>query len=117
MRFSFTEREGEKTVESELVENITAELQREFHAEVIDVVVKPLDTEIVTRLRTLQATISPLQVRVDTLHMVEPIFFNGSFQVQRVHQSGWYKFQSQACDIETIKLQLEQELLAALQSD
>ena len=116
MRFGFTEVEGEQPVEHELVNRIRQRLQGDFGAEVIDVVVKVGDTDIITRLRTLQNHICPFAVEIASLHPSETTFVEGNFQVDMVDGAGWSRFQQLTIGMKDIAQLLEQHLYARLQS-
>lgn len=119
MRFDNTDPdhpEEKATVESELIAVVKEQLENEFHADVIDIVVKRVDTDLVTRLRQLQERICPFEVRVASLHGNEVVVFNGNFQVETVDAEGWYKFQLLRNDLNEIRDHLEKHLLAELHS-
>jgi hypothetical protein len=116
MRFSFTDKDGEKPVETELIDLITEELVSRFHAEVIDVIPKMVDTELITRFRNLQERICLFEVALLSLHGGERVIFKGRFQVESVDAEGWYKFQLRNYSIDEIKEYVGEHILAILQT-
>jgi hypothetical protein len=116
MRFGFTEVVGERPVEQELVGRIQEKLNGDFGAEVIDVIVKVGDTEIITRLRNLQKTICPFKVDIASLHPSENTVVEGNFQVDMVDGLGWSRFQQLTIGLEDIAHLLEEHLYATLQA-
>ncbi|HEX8172321.1 MAG TPA: hypothetical protein VF824_17440 [Thermoanaerobaculia bacterium] len=116
MRFGFTEIEGEQAVEHELVGKIRDELTGAFGAEVIDVVVKVGDTDIIKRLRALQNEICPFTVEIKSLQPSDSTWLEGNFQVDMVDGAGWSRFQQLTIDVKHIGQLLEQHLYAQLQA-
>jgi len=118
MRFNYSPLPDESSVEAELVKRISSKLQTDFGAEVIDVVVKAGETEIMARLKALQETICPFEVRIDVQHFGEPLVFRGNFQVDSVDggRDGWLKFQSSAANVETIRRLLEEHIASEFDS-
>lgn len=114
MRFSYTENAGEETVEKELRDEIKKRLTSEFHADVIDVIPKPVDTDLSTRLRKLQRTICPFEIEVSSIPSIEPIIFKGKFRVDSVDANGWAKFQLLNYEIDQIRENLEDSIEAKL---
>jgi hypothetical protein len=116
MRFGFSEVEGELPVEQELVGKIRERLKTDFGAEVIDVVVKVGDTDIIKRLRDLQNQICPFEVDLASLHPSETIVVQGNFQVEGVDSDGWSRFQQLTIGMTDIARLLAQHIYAQLQS-
>ena len=114
MRFAFTDVKDEVAVHVELVDKVEERL-RKFGAEVIDVVVKVGDTDIITRLRSLQQQICPFTVNVTSLFAEETIVVRGNFQVQSVDRDGWNRFLQLSIGVEEMQKLLEQHLEAELQ--
>jgi hypothetical protein len=113
MRFAFTEIKGEVAVHAELVKKVEERLEK-FGAEVIDVVIKVGDTEIITRLRELQRQICPFNVNVTSLFPGETIVLKGNFQVQSVDSDGWNRFLQLSIGVDDMRSLLEQHLQAEL---
>jgi hypothetical protein len=117
MRFNFTDKKEEKkSVETELIELITGKLKERFHAEVIDVIPKIVDTDLITRFRNLQERICRFEVELLSLHGGERVLFKGRFNVDSVHPEGWYQFQMRNITIDEIKQHVEERILAILQT-
>lgn len=116
MRFGFSDDPAEPPVEKELIEKIQDRLSRDFGAEVIEVVVKVGDTEIITRLRDLQSQICPFTVDIDSLHPSDATVVEGNFQVDMVDAGGWSRFQQLTIGMPEIRQLLEQHLYSRLQS-
>lgn len=114
MRFGYTEVAGEAAVEEELAGKITERLREKFGAEVIEVILKVGDNEIITRLRDLQKAINPFAVHVAPLNESETITFRGNFQVDMVDTEGWSRFQQLPVGVDVIREKLEEHLLAKL---
>jgi len=115
MRFYFTDIEGETTVEEQLKERTESAL-RKFNADVISVIPKVLDTELITRLKELMKALSPFNVHVQSLHGGESYTFKGQFQVDAVHSTGWHQFQLRNSGIEEIRKYLEEYVMAELKT-
>jgi len=116
MGFSFPYKDGVESVEKELVDLIKRELEKEFHAEVIDVIPKVVDTELITRLRRLQEKLCPFEVGLLSLHGGELVLLKGKFQVEAVDSGGWHKFQLRNYNIDGIRQHVEEHILATLQT-
>jgi hypothetical protein len=118
-RFSFTDEEKypqEQPVESELIKRVTERLETKFCAEVIDVIPKMEDTEVITRYRALLERASPFTFEVTPFRGGEPVVFKGKFQVEAIDADGWYKFQSRKFTLEDIKADLEDYIQANLKT-
>lgn len=116
MRFSFTDQEGEQPVETELIEHITEKLVSSFKAEVIDVIPKVVDTDLIKRFRTLQERIYQFEVELLSLHGGERVLFKGRFNVEAVDSEGWHNFQLRNYTLDEIGQHVEERILAILQT-
>ncbi len=116
MRFSFSDKEKEKSIEEVLIGRIKARISGEFHAEVVDVIPKIVDTEITERFYELQKNINDFKIELLSPHPedIKPIVFTGKFKVEAVHYNGWYKFQSTNTDLAGIRKALEDFLTAEM---
>lgn len=114
MRFNFTDIPDETPVEETLVNAIRTRLETDFDAEVIDVVVKIAETELISRLRKLMETICPFVVEMKSLHGRETLIFRGNFQIDSVAGDGWHRFQLLTIGMDEIRQLLEEHLLAEL---
>jgi hypothetical protein len=117
MRFNYTDKPKEVTVEQAIKDVIKSELVRQFKAQVISVVVKMADAEPQIRLRALQGKISSFEVRVDTVHANAPLIFGGTFQVEAVDEHGWDKFQMLPATLDEVRHYLEDHLSSELQTE
>jgi len=115
MRFNYADG-NERTVEQELTEKIRQRLIERFRCEVIEVVLKVVDTEIIERLRSFQERICPFVVPIETLNGWETITFRGNFQVEGVDENGWHRFQLLTVGINDIGALLEEHIHAKLQA-
>lgn len=110
-RFNFSEN-GEHTVEQDLTEAIQAGIRKKFGADVFRVIIKVVETELWSRLKKLQQTISPFVVEMQSVYGDEPLIFRGNFQVDSVDGDGWRRFQSSTSGVEEIRKQLEDHILS-----
>jgi hypothetical protein len=106
MRFSFTDeerhREEAQSVEAELGQLITGCLSGDpFHAQVLTIVLKIVETDLIRRFRELQEAIPSFTVSVDRAD-VEPMEFLGDLRVVAVHRDGWHTFRALTGGIEQI---------------
>ncbi len=116
MQFKFPDKVGEKSVERELIELIRKELTEKYHAEVINVIPKVVDTDLMIRFKELQETICPFTVEIRSLHGGESVVFKGKFNVDTVDPLGWHKFQMRNYKIDQIKQHLEEYVGATLRT-
>lgn len=119
MRFNFSDPidyPGEVPVEKELITKITEMLEREFHAEVIEVIPKIARNEIIRRWEELQATISEFEFEVTPFRGGEPVLFKGDFQVEAIDSKGWAKFQQRKFDLNDIRRYLESHIRSKLKA-
>ncbi|HEX8904699.1 MAG TPA: hypothetical protein VF771_07640 [Longimicrobiaceae bacterium] len=113
MRFSFTDPQRypdeTRSVEAELLDQVRERLQgHEFHAEVIRVVIKIVDTDLITRFRALQGRICPFAVVVGP--EADQVTFRGDLRVISVDPDGWHNFQTLSLDVDQIREQVETHL-------
>lgn len=108
---------GEQPVQEELRELVRARLaDREFHADVISVNVKIVETRLIERFNQLQGSICPFEVEVASFHGGSPVVFRGEFRVINVHPDGWHNFQLLDADLAAIRRHLQTHLLTRLQT-
>jgi hypothetical protein len=115
MHWDFAEGE-ERSVENELREAIEKQLKDRFHAEVIEIVLKVVDTDVIERLRKFQEKICRFQAEVESLNGNETLTFKGNFQVDGVNENGWHRFQLLTIGLDDIQQLLEEHIRAKLQS-
>jgi len=114
MRFGSTDIPDERSVKDALEAAIDQKLREQFGADVIEVVIKVVETELIARLKKLMETISPFVVEMVSVHGDEPLIFHGNFQTQRVDPDGWHRFQLLTIGVDEIRRLLEEHLLAQL---
>lgn len=101
--------EEEKTVAEELKSRIGDELSQKFHATVISVVIKYLDTEVSKRYEKLSKGSCPFEIEVESWQVRykqdegEKITFKGDLQVVGVDRGSWSIFQTREASLEEIK--------------
>lgn len=118
MRFSFTDIENELAVHDALIETIRDALEKEFRAEVIDVIPKVADTKYIEHLRELQAQIGTFMIGLSPVGQdeFETFIYRGIFRVESVHASGWDKFRLLNSSMETIQSFLEESVGAKMET-
>lgn len=114
MNFSFSKDADAPTIEECLAERIRARLEKQFKAHVVSVVPKPLDDELVERLKALQRSLCPFTAEVSPLRSGETFVFEGDFQITGVNPDGWHVFQSRASGIEEVKATVVKSIRACL---
>lgn len=116
MRFSDTDREGEKPVEQLLIEEIANELVKEYKAEVISIISTMGESEITRVWESLQKKSSDFKAETDSPNPddVEPITIDGKFSIEAIHHKGWDKFRQRATNLQDIRTYLEDSLVARL---
>ncbi|HSY50293.1 MAG TPA: hypothetical protein VLC46_15885 [Thermoanaerobaculia bacterium] len=114
MRFYSTEIPDERSVKDALVTAIDEKLREQFGADVIEVVIKVVETDLIARLKKLMETICPFVVEMISIHGDDPLIFHGNFQTQGVDPDGWHRFQLLTIGVEEIRRLLEEHLLAQL---
>jgi hypothetical protein len=108
---------GERPVQDELKELVRARLEDgEFHADVIGVTIKMVETKLIERFNKLQERICPFAVGVASFHGGPAVVFRGDFRVVSVDPEGWHNFQLLQCELDEIRAQVETHLLARLQT-
>lgn len=116
MDFFHSRTAGERSVEKKLGNIITSCLKRNFGAEVIKVISKVLDTELMERFKKLKGQLCPFEVEVESLHSgdYDSVKFMGRFQILGVDQNGWHTFQSREYAIEKIREYVEENIRGIL---
>ncbi len=113
MRFGSTDIPNERSVKDALETAIDEKLREQFGADVIEVVIKVVETELIARLKKLMETICPFIVEI-RLDNEEPLIFHGNFQTQRVDPEGWHRFQLLTIGVDEIRRLLEEHLFSRL---
>ena len=120
MRFNHADPDrhpGERPVQEELKELLRERLEnREFHADVIGITIKMVETRLIERFNKLQERICPFQVEVASFHGGPAVVFRGDFRVVSVHPDGWHNFQLLNSELNEIRDQVQTHLLARLQT-
>lgn len=118
MRFSFTDIANELSVYDALVTTGRDALEREFRAEVIDIIPKVVDTEYIEHLRNLQAQIGEFAIGLSPVGQdeFERFVYTGIFRVECVNADGWDKFRLLNSSMETIQGFLEKSVGAKLET-
>lgn len=116
MRFNHAD-SGQRPVQEELKELLRERLEnREFHAEVISITIKMVETRLIERFNKLQERICPFEVQVASFHGGPAVTFRGDLRVMNVHQDGWHNFQLLNCELDEIRDQVQTHLLVRLQT-
>jgi hypothetical protein len=113
MRFGATDIENERPVKEVLQAAIDEKLRVTFGADVIEVVIKVVETELIARLNKLMETICPFVVEIRLDHE-EPLIFHGNYQTQGVDPDGWHRFQLLTIGVEEIRRLLQEHLFSRL---
>ena len=120
MRFSFvdpTHPEETQSVEGELTALIKAALKSNpFHAEVIDIVIKMVDTDLIERFKKLQERICSLDLVVVPLQGGPSVQFFGNLRIAAVDSAGWQRFQVSTSTLDELQVQVKSRILAWLQT-
>lgn len=114
MHFSFSKDGNVPTIEECLAQRVRARLEKLFKARVFSVVPKPLDDELVERLKALQRSLCPFTAEVNPLRSGEKFVFEGDFQITGVHPAGWHVFQSRDAVLEEVRTTVERNIRACL---
>ncbi|HEX8559843.1 MAG TPA: hypothetical protein VF668_17235 [Pyrinomonadaceae bacterium] len=114
MHFSYSKDAGAPTIEERLAQRVRERLEKQFKARVFGVVPKPLDDELVERLKALQRSLCPFTAEVNPLRSGERFVFEGDFQITGVHPDGWHVFQSRGAGLEEVKATVERNIRACL---
>jgi hypothetical protein len=122
MRFSHRDEQnfpGEKSVEEELTARIQQMFLKDFNAEVLDIVLKPMQTALTKRLASISRASQDFNVGVElgSLPGAPTIFIKGSFKVDGVSPDGWKAFSDSECDVESVKRRTETTLRARLKGE
>jgi hypothetical protein len=117
MRFSF-EDEHEKSVEQEIIEIVKKIITDEFHAEVIQVIPKVVDTEYIIHLRDLQKEMGEFVITISSLNHedIETFTYKGFFRIEAVDANGWNKFRLLNSSIEKIQNYLQKSVQATMET-
>ena len=92
MRF-YKPKNGEKSVEQELKDEITKALEDKFGATLIRVVPIPEQTDIIEYLQRLIGIVGSFECKVPSLMGGEAVTFQGDFKILGIKQDSWYTFQ------------------------
>jgi hypothetical protein len=107
---------GENPVETALRNIIKDMLEGKFGAEVIEVIPKMDDTDVILNLMVLQEKPCDFSVSVTPLVGGAPIIFKGKFRVEEVDSDGWHTFLSRKFGIEDVRQHLEDDVRARLKT-
>ncbi|MGC4054737.1 MAG: hypothetical protein QM757_38315 [Paludibaculum sp.] len=120
MRFSFvdpTHPEETQSVEGELTALIKAALEGdEYHAEVIDIVIKMVDTDLIERFKKLQERICGLDLVIEPLQGGSSVQFFCNLRIAAVDSAGWQRFQVSTGTLDELQVQVKSRILAWLQT-
>jgi hypothetical protein len=110
---------GEKSIEAELTTRIQQLFLKDFNAEVVDIVLKPMQTPLTKRLASISRASHDFNVGVElgSLPGAPTIFIKGSFKVDGVSPDGWRAFSDSECDVETVKTRTETSIRARLKGE
>jgi hypothetical protein len=114
MRFSFSPKEGENSIENDLENLIIDRVTKEFQIVVVNVVIKPVETELSVRFRKLIQSPSPFKLKFSPLSGNEELSFEGEFVVDALNVDGWFAFVSRQFDLDTVRLHVEKYLCSVL---
>lgn len=116
MRFIFTDEHEARSAETELTQLIAERLSGDpFHARVLNLVLKLVETDLIHRFRELQEAIASFAVTVEPSG-IEPMEFQGELRVVAVDPDGWHTFRALAGGIEQITALIRDQLLTLLQA-
>jgi len=120
MRFGFPDPrypEERQSVEAELTGLVRDRLQGPpFHAEVLSIVVKQVDTDLAERFKRLQNNIRAFSLEAKSYHGGAVVTIEGDFRVMSVDPDGWHLFQQLEFDIDQIGEQLTRHLRSCLRT-
>lgn len=114
--FSNDKYRGEQPVEASLRGLITEALIEKFGAEVIEVIPKMDETDVIINLMVLQEKPCDFNVSVTPLAGGAPVVFSGKFRVEEVDPDGWHTFLARKFGIEDVRQHLEDEVRAKLKT-
>ncbi|HKH43969.1 MAG TPA: hypothetical protein VKM72_04820 [Thermoanaerobaculia bacterium] len=95
MRFQYTSQDGEQPVRTVIEDRVKAALVERFVIEDISVIAKPLETDLTKRLSKLLEGPHSLEVSCFPLNdpsQGEQVIYRIDFNVEGVHEHGWYTF-------------------------
>lgn len=107
---------NEEPLEAELRKRIDFLLKSEFNAEVIHLVLKPMETALTRKLEQISkasydfASTSEL----GTVPGAPLITVQGSFKVEAVHVDGWKTFQESEVSVEVLRKRIEDSIRATI---
>lgn len=107
---------GQKPVEAALRDGITDALREKFGADIIEVIPKMDDTDVIINLMILQEKPCDFSIQVTPLDGGAPVLFRGKFLVDGVDPDGWHTFLSRKFTIEDVKQHLEDDVRAKLKT-
>jgi hypothetical protein len=116
MRFSYTDRVGEKPVEQWLIDDIKKELVSEYKAKDISVSPTMGESDITKVWEQLRKKSSDFRVETASPNPddLEPIVIDGKFSIEAIDHKGWDKFSQKATNVQDIRQYLEGSLVAKL---
>ena len=116
LRFSYTDQEGEESVESTLDKKIRKRLNKDFKADIVSVTIAMGETEITRLHDELRRTPGDFRLDIKSFASGEPyqVVYTGSFRVEGVHYEHWDRFQSSNPTIDAIRSTLERHLISEL---
>ena len=114
MRF-YKPKNGEKSVEQELKDEITKALEDQFGATLIRVVPIPEQTDIIEYLQRLIGMVGSFECKVPSLMGGEAVTFQGDFKILGIEQDSWYTFQLAFQSMRQSQQELLQECQALTQ--
>jgi hypothetical protein len=107
LRFDTKDRnhsQEERTIAEELKFRVFNRLNKDFHATVVSVVIKYLDTEVSIRYENLYRESCQFEMEIESWKdSSEAVKFRGDLQIVGVDENSWSIFQSRDADLEKIK--------------
>lgn len=120
--FYDADKEGEKSldIEGQLIELIITELQDKFHATDVNIVLKPLPSRLVKRLKDLRGRSRKFTISIASHReagRMENVDFEVYFNVVDIWKDGWYIFQSRTFESTEEELkEIQEQLVASIDS-
>ena len=116
MRFSDPDAQlGEsQSIEEELGRNIALALEDRFKAQVSNVVIKTLDTDLKRCYEDLFKEIGDFELEFNSFKDGKPVYLKGDFQICGVDQFSWYTFQARQPVLVDIKECIKKSIHAKL---
>lgn len=121
MRYSEPDNEkypNEQAFEEELREKIESLVEAEFNAEVLDLVLKPMETDLTRKLDQVSKASHDFEAtaQLGTLPGAPAILVKGSFKVDGVsaERDGWKTFKDCDASVEAIRKRIEDSIRARL---